>query len=72
MEDHKTLRNAEQLELKQANHAWANCISKAFLPQWLKGENVNINEVCTEEYEKMRELDAAIYEDHPMPFKSAF
>jgi len=42
------------------------------LPQWIAGESLNINEVCTEEYEKMKEIDETVYAETPMPFKSQF
>jgi UDP-N-acetylglucosamine pyrophosphorylase len=45
----KNLRTEELLELKQANNAWTDCISKNFLNQWLSGKNLNIEEVCKEE-----------------------
>jgi hypothetical protein len=50
--------------LKKANMVWADCISKNFLPEWLAGENLNIEEVCTSELEAMRELDSAAYPAH--------
>jgi hypothetical protein len=42
------------------------------LPKWLNGENLNINEFCTEEYDKMKEIDETVYTETPMPFKSQF
>lgn len=63
----KNLRNAEKLALKQANNAYADCVAKNFLGEWLKGANLSINEVCQEEYTKMQELDGENYP--PLPFK---
>jgi hypothetical protein len=57
----KNLRTEELLELKQANNAWTDCISKNFLHQWLSGKNLNIEKVCKDELHKMNELDVANY-----------
>ena len=47
--------------------AYTACVSKQFMPQWLAGESVQINEVCGAEYETMQELHAGIYGEVPMP-----
>lgn len=66
----KNLRNEAKADLKQANIAWSNCVAQNFLPQWLEGANLNITEVCTEEFAKLNEADAACYPEG-VPFKSA-
>ena len=63
------LRDEPHAELKQANREWNDCISKNFLPQWLAGEKLNIEEVCSEQKERMEEADAAIYAEKPLPVK---
>ncbi len=68
----QNLRTEAHLELKQANNAWSECISRNFLPQWLQGANLNILEVCPNEYEKLKELDGAVYGEKPLPFNIQF
>jgi len=65
----KNLRTEELVELKKANNAWTECISKNFMGQWLAGENIAIDSVCTNELSKMNELNDAAFEKNPMPFK---
>ncbi len=64
----KNLRNESKQALKAANKAWADCVAQDYLPKWLSGENLNVTEVCSEQLEKLRELDA---ENYPtgLPFK---
>jgi hypothetical protein len=64
----KNLRTEDKSTLKTANKAWTDCIAKNFLNQWLNGDNITINDVCKDEYEKMSELDASVY--GPIPFKT--
>lgn len=60
------------MELKKANNSWSECIAKTFLPMWLAGESVNIEEACPNETSKMQELDEGLYAEKPMPFKAQF
>ena len=64
----RNLRSEGHVELKQANLVYADCVSKSFLPGWLKGENLQVNEVCASQYEDMMEKHATIYGESPMPF----
>lgn len=57
----KNLRSENKVALKQANKAWADCVTQNYLPQWLQGANLNVTEVCTEELTRMNELDAENY-----------
>ena len=66
---HRNLRTEGHVELKKANNEWTTCIANSFLPQFLKGEAVSVDEVCVEQREKMMELTEAIYGESPMPFK---
>ena len=59
------LRNETKGGLKKANMAWADCVAKNFMPQWLAGKDLSIEEVCTSELEAMREMDSAIYPAQP-------
>ena len=67
----RNLRSEAHVELKHANQAYTQCVSKSFLPGWLKGEQLQVNEVCGAQYEDMMEKHAAIYGESPMPFGSA-
>ncbi len=64
----KNLRSEPKAALKQANKAWADCVSNTFLPKWLSGESLNVTEVCSEQLEKLRELDSEVY-PAGLPFK---
>lgn len=71
MEMEKTnLRTAAHVDLKKANHEWTNCIAKTFMPAWLQGDSLSIDDVCVEQREKMNELTEALYGESPMPFKA--
>ena len=63
------IRTDAHVELKQANRDWNDCISKNFLPQWLSGQKLNIEEVCVEQKQRMEEADAAVYSESPLPVK---
>ncbi len=65
--DTKNLRSEPKVQLKQANKAWTDCISKNFLGQWLNGADITVNDVCQEELARMRELDEQVY--GTLPFK---
>ncbi len=65
----KNLRTEELLELKKANNAWTECVTKNFMGKWLAGESVSIDSVCTNELSKMNELNDTAFEKSPMPFK---
>ena len=65
----KSVRTPELLALKQANIKWSECVTANFLPKWLEGESISLNEVCQEEYSQMIELDGA--NKPPLPFKLA-
>ena len=64
--ENKNLRSESKVNLKNANKEWTDCIVKNYLGQWLDGANLNINDVCKDEYEKMIELDKEIYGEFPL------
>lgn len=65
----RNLRSEDHLELKKANMMYSECVSKSFMPRWLKGEaGLQINEVCGGQYEDMMEKQGALYGEDPMPF----
>lgn len=68
--DLRSLRTEGHIELKQANIAYTDCVTKSFLPGWLKGESLQVNEVCGSQYDDMMEKQAAIYGESPMPFQT--
>ena len=65
----KNLRSETRAELKSANKAWVDCISKNYMNQWLSGQDVSITDVCVDEHSRMMELDSEVYE--AMTFKTA-
>jgi len=66
---YRNLRTEAHIDLKKANNEWTTCISNTFLPAFLKGDAISIDDVCVEEREKMMEFTEAIYGETPMPFK---
>jgi len=59
----------ERLALKTATNSWNTCITKDFMPQWMAGESLSIEEVCVDERSQMSELHEAMFGEKPMPFK---
>ena len=66
----RNLRTDAHVELKQANIEYTKCVNTDFLPQWLKGAALNINEVCGSQYESMMEKNAEVYGESPIPFRT--
>ena len=62
----RNLRSEDHVALKQANLAYTDCVAKSFMPRWLSGEGIQINEVCGAQYEDMMEKHGAIYEASPI------
>ena len=48
-------------DLLLANKVYIECIEKNFLPRFFSDEKITIDEVCVDEYKKMRELDEIVY-----------
>lgn len=42
----KNLRTPGLHALKQANVQWSECVAKNFMPQWLAGNSITLNDVC--------------------------
>ena len=42
----RNLRSEPFVELKQSNLAYNECFTKSFMPRWLKGEEIDVSEVC--------------------------
>ena len=68
--DIRNLRDESHVELKQANNVYNECFTKQFLPGWLKGDKLDVSEVCGSQYDAMMELHSGIYAESPMPFKT--
>lgn len=56
--------------LRKANNSWTDCVQQNFMPRWLKGEAVNLNEVCVEQRDEMLRMsdEAYPYELDKQPF----
>lgn len=62
IKEKKEVKSSDQRgDLKEANKAYTECISKEFLGKFLSGEKVNIEDFCVSEREKMKRLDEQIY-----------
>ena len=48
-------------QLKVANTAYTECISKEFLGRFLEGQKVSLEEFCISERQKMVDLDIKVY-----------
>ena len=55
--------SADRTQLKSLNVAFTTCISENFLPKFLAGEAVNINDFCVDERTKMLDLDKQVYNE---------
>lgn len=58
MSDNKKPTMADLLE---ANRQYTNCLSEKFVPRFLNGEAVSLDQVCAGEREQMLKLDRIIY-----------
>ena len=53
----KEIKGDIRTNLKDANRAYTECISKEFLGRFLAGEKVTLETFCVNERKKMKELD---------------
>jgi hypothetical protein len=51
------VRSEDRAALKALNAAFTTCISSNFLPKFLAGESVNINDFCVDERTNMLNMD---------------
>ena len=52
-------------QLKDLNVQYTDCLAKDFLPDFLAGKQVNVNDYCTIIRQNMMELDRKVYpNDH--------
>lgn len=57
----KQISGDARANLKDANRAYTECISKEFLGRFLAGEKVSLDNFCVPERSKMKELDEQVY-----------
>ena len=57
----KEIKGDVRANLKEANRAYTECISKEFLGRFLAGEKVTLDNFCIFERTKMKELDEVVY-----------
>jgi hypothetical protein len=57
----KEIKGDVRANLKEANRAYTECISKEFLGRFLAGEKVTLDNFCVVERTKMKELDEVVY-----------
>jgi hypothetical protein len=58
----KEIKNTnERQQLKEANRAYTECISKEFLGRFLAGDKVNADDFCISERSAMKSLDEKLY-----------
>ena len=48
-------------QLQEANKTFTECLTFEFLPRFLSGENVKVEDFCRKEYSFMIELDRKVY-----------
>ncbi len=61
LKEKKELKGDERAQLKDANRAYTECISKEFLGRFLAGEKVSLENFCIPERKLMTELDHTVY-----------
>jgi len=61
IKEKKEIKGDIRAQLKDANRAYTECISKDFLGRFLAGEKVNLDNFCIQERTKMTELDQTVY-----------
>lgn len=56
---------AKRNQLKALNRDYTECLAKEYIPRWLGGEQLNVQDFCQQEYSKMISLDREIFGDLP-------
>ena len=54
-------KNAQRDHLRDINQKYTECISRDFLPDFLAGKNVSIENVCVDLRQQMLALDKQVY-----------
>jgi len=69
IKEKKEIKGDVRTQLKDANRAYTECISKEFLGRFLAGEKVSVDNFCISERQKMTELDESVYgKQSPLTF----
>ena len=63
------LRTEQHVELKKANQSWNLCMTNKFLPAFLAGDDVKVEDICGEEFNAVQAADAAVNPEFKSPFK---
>lgn len=71
IKEKKDVKGDARAQLKDANRAYTECISKEFLGRFLAGEKVQLESFCKQERTLMTELDKQIYGTN-QPFWAQF
>ena len=58
----RNMRTEAYVDVKQSNKVYTECFSNSFLPRWLKGEQINVNDVCGSQYDDLLEKNLAAYD----------
>ena len=53
----------ERKDLTQLNRDYTDCLAKEFLPSFLEGKDVKVDNFCVDIRQKMFELDRKVYRD---------
>ena len=53
--------NKERTELMQLNQEYTSCLAKDFLPAFLEGKNISVDNVCVDIRQRMLALDKKVY-----------
>ena len=56
----RNLKTEGHQELRAANREWSDCVAKNFLPQWLSGAQLNVEEVCAAEKTRLENAGEAV------------
>ena len=61
LKEKKEIKGDVKANLKEANRAYTECVSKEFLGRFLAGEKVSLDNFCIAERKLMTELDQSVY-----------
>ena len=53
--------NKERTDLSQLNQDYTSCLAKDFLPSFLEGKDVSVDNFCVDIRQKMLALDKKVY-----------
>ena len=59
----KILNTETQKELKEASNSYVKCFTEEFLPRFMKGEDVQVADFCTDQFDSLQTSHSAVYKD---------